>query len=169
MRAFALVGTIREESDTVLKLNPSNVEGLILAGGLAADMPAMMGGDRTKAEGYFKRALEIDPRQTGARIELARLYIATKRWLDAQRELQGVIDEPAATEHAPVGGERSAARPDAARRASRARPDPGTACPVAVAVGGCWPVSRRAGGDAGQGLSTSKAPSRGPTLVFSVA
>jgi tetratricopeptide (TPR) repeat protein len=97
MRAFALVGSIREESDTVLKLNPSNVEGLILAGGLAADLPAMMGGDKTKAEGYFKRALELDPRQTGARIELARLYITNKRWIDAQRELQGVIDEPAAT------------------------------------------------------------------------
>ena len=97
MRALALVGSIREESETVLKLNPSNVEGLILAGGLAADLPAMMGGDKTKAEGYFKRALELDPRQTGARIELARLYIANKRWLDAQRELQGVIDEPAAT------------------------------------------------------------------------
>jgi tetratricopeptide (TPR) repeat protein len=97
MRALALVGSIREESDTVLKLNPSNVEGLMLAGGLAADLPAMMGGDKTKAEGFFKRALEVDPHQTGARIELARLYIANKRWLDAQRELQGVIDEPAAS------------------------------------------------------------------------
>jgi tetratricopeptide (TPR) repeat protein len=97
MRALALVGSIREESDTVLKLNPSNVEGLMLAGGLAADLPAMMGGDKTKAEGFFKRALEVDPHQTGARIELARLYIANKRWLDAQRELQSVIDEPAAS------------------------------------------------------------------------
>ena len=97
MRALALVGTIREESDAVLKLNPSNVEGLILAGGLAADLPAMMGGDKAKAEGFFKRALEVDPHQTGARIQLARLYIASKRWLDAQRELQSVIDEPAAT------------------------------------------------------------------------
>ena len=97
MRALALVGSIREESDTVLKLNPSNVEGLMLAGGLAADLPAMMGGDKTKAEGFFKRALEVDPHQTGARIELARLYVANKRWLDAQRELQGVIDEPAAS------------------------------------------------------------------------
>ncbi len=158
MRALALVGSIREESDTVLKLNPSNVEGLMLAGGLAADLPAMMGGDKTKAEGFFKRALEVDPHQTGARIELARLYVANKRWLDAQRELQGVIDEPAASEHAPVDHERSAARQDAARRASRSRPDPGTTCPVAVAVGGCWPLSRRAGGEAGQGLSTWKAP-----------
>jgi tetratricopeptide (TPR) repeat protein len=98
MRALALVSTIREESDTVLKLNPSNVEGLVLAGGLAADLPAMMGGDKAKAEGFFKRALEIDPRLTGGRIELARLYISAKRWPDAQRELQSIVDETAATD-----------------------------------------------------------------------
>jgi tetratricopeptide (TPR) repeat protein len=97
-RALALVGTIREESDTVLKLNPSNVEGLVLAGGLAAQMPVFMGGDRGRAETLFKRALELDPHLTGGRIELARLYIATKRWLDAQHELQSVVDEPAATD-----------------------------------------------------------------------
>jgi tetratricopeptide (TPR) repeat protein len=97
-RALTLVGTIREESDTVLKLNPSNVEGLVLAGGLAAQMPVFMGGDRGRAETLFKRALELDPHLTGGRIELARLYISTKRWLDAQRELQSVVDEPAATD-----------------------------------------------------------------------
>jgi thioredoxin-like negative regulator of GroEL len=74
------------------------VEGLVLAGGLAADLPAMMGGDKAKAEGFFKRALEIDPRLTGGRIELARLYISAKRWPDAQRELQSIVDETAATD-----------------------------------------------------------------------
>jgi tetratricopeptide (TPR) repeat protein len=97
-RALTLVGTIREESETVLKLNPSNVEGLVLAGGLAAEMPVFMGGDRGKAETLFKRALELDPRLTGGRIELARLYIATRRWSDAQRELQSIVDETAATD-----------------------------------------------------------------------
>jgi tetratricopeptide (TPR) repeat protein len=98
MRAVTLVGTIREESETVLRLNPTNVEGLILAGGLAAEMPGFMGGDRTKAEALFKRALEVDPHQTGGRLELARLYIATKRWRDAHRELQRVVEEPAPTD-----------------------------------------------------------------------
>jgi tetratricopeptide (TPR) repeat protein len=97
-RALGLIGTIREESDTVLKLNPTNVEGLILAGGLAAEMPALMGGDRAKAETLFKRALELDPRLTGGRIELAKLYVATRRWTDAQRELQSIVDETAATD-----------------------------------------------------------------------
>jgi tetratricopeptide (TPR) repeat protein len=97
-RALALIGTIREESETVLRLNPTNAEGLILAGGLAAEMPVFMGGDRAKAETLFKRALELDPRLTGGRIELAKLYISTRRWTDAQRELQSIVDETAATD-----------------------------------------------------------------------
>jgi len=98
MRALSLVGTIREESDTVLKLNPTSPQGLVLAGGLAADLPAMMGGDKAKAEVFFKRALELDPKLTGGRLELARLYIATRRWPEAQHELQSIVDETAPTE-----------------------------------------------------------------------
>ena len=98
MRAVALVATIRQKAETVLRLNPRSVEGLILAGGLAAEMPRFMGGDRAKAEALFKRALEVDPHRTGGRLELARLYIATRRWRDAQRELQRVVEEPAPTD-----------------------------------------------------------------------
>src|SRR5689334_25286881 len=42
-----LFRSIRRESDTVLRLNPSNVEGLILAGGLAAGLP---GGKPARSE-----------------------------------------------------------------------------------------------------------------------
>ena len=98
MRALPLVSKIREESETVLRLNPASVDGLILAASLAAEMPAFMGGDRAKAEALFKRALEVDPHQSGGRLELARLYLATRRWHEAQRELQSVVDEPTPTD-----------------------------------------------------------------------
>lgn len=98
MRALPLVNTVREASETVLRINPANVEGLVLAGGLAAEMPAFMGGDRVKAEALFKRALEVDPHLTGGRLELARLYIATRRYRDADRELRGVLGETAPTD-----------------------------------------------------------------------
>jgi hypothetical protein len=74
------------------------VEGLIVAAGLAAEMPRLMGGDRARAEALFRRALEVDPHHTGGRLELARLYLATRRWRDAERELQGVMQEPAPTD-----------------------------------------------------------------------
>jgi tetratricopeptide (TPR) repeat protein len=98
MHALGLVGTIRGESETVLRLNPSSVDGLILAAGLAAEMPALMGGDRSKAEVLFTRALALDPHQTGGRLELARLYVAQRRWGDAARELQTVIADEAPTD-----------------------------------------------------------------------
>jgi tetratricopeptide (TPR) repeat protein len=98
MRAVTLVGTIREEADTVLKLNPANVEGLILSAALAAEMPGFLGGDRKRAEALFKRALEIEPRQTGGRLELARLYMSARRWAEARRELERVVDESEPTD-----------------------------------------------------------------------
>jgi tetratricopeptide (TPR) repeat protein len=97
-RAIGLLATIREESNTVLRLNPSSVDGLILAGGLAAGLPALMGGDRTRAEAYFIHALELDPHQTGGRLELGRLYVAQRRWSEAARELQAVMDDSAPTD-----------------------------------------------------------------------
>jgi len=76
-------------------LNPASVEGHTLAGGLAAELPAMLGGDRARAEDHFQKALAADPRRTGTRVELARLYVATRRYADAERELTRVLEEPA--------------------------------------------------------------------------
>jgi tetratricopeptide (TPR) repeat protein len=95
MRALPLVNTVREESQTVLRLNPSSVEGLVLAASLAAELPPLLGGDRARAEGLFQRALAIEPTHTGGRLELARLYLAAGRWRDAERELQRIVHEPA--------------------------------------------------------------------------
>jgi tetratricopeptide (TPR) repeat protein len=95
MRAVSVVPTLREEAAIIIGLNPASVEGHTLAGGLAAELPAMLGGDRARAELHFRKALEADPRRTGTRVELARLYIATRRWADAHRELERVVAETA--------------------------------------------------------------------------
>jgi hypothetical protein len=97
-RALGLLATIREESRTVLALNPSSVEGLILAGGLASELPPIMGGDDARAEALLMQALELDPHHTGGRLELARLYLGRRRWRDAQRELLRVVEERAPTD-----------------------------------------------------------------------
>src|SRR5688572_6516598 len=94
-RAVAVLPTLREEAATILSLNPASVEGHTLAGGLAAELPGMLGGDRGRAEEHFRKALEADPRRTGTRVELARLYIATRRYADAERELDRVVEESA--------------------------------------------------------------------------
>lgn len=95
MRAVSVLPTLREEAATIISLNPASVEGHTLAGGLAAELPTMLGGDRTRAETHFRKALDADPRRTGTRLELARLYIATRRYAEAQRELDRVVGETA--------------------------------------------------------------------------
>jgi predicted Zn-dependent protease len=95
MRAVPLLSALREEAATILTINPASVEGNTLAGGLAAELPAMLGGDRSRAETHFRRALEADPRRTGPRVELARLYITQRRYAEAERELERVVEEPA--------------------------------------------------------------------------
>src|SRR3989441_9099673 len=93
LRSLFLLPTVRQEMDILLELNPRSVWAHVLAGNLFLEVPGFAGGDRVKAEGHFKKALELDPRFTGARLGLARLYIAESRYADARRELQRVINE----------------------------------------------------------------------------
>jgi tetratricopeptide (TPR) repeat protein len=95
VHAATMLSTVREESATVLRLNPSSIDGLTLAASLDAALPGLIGGDRARAEARFLRALELDPHRTGTRLELARFYMSSKRWADARRELDRVLTERA--------------------------------------------------------------------------
>lgn len=93
MRSLFLLPTVREEIDATLALDPRNLRALALSGNVFLEVPRIAGGDRDKAEVQFRRALEIDPHFTVARVDLARVLIATGRQADARRELQRVIAE----------------------------------------------------------------------------
>jgi len=93
LRSLFLLPTIRQELETLLELDPRSVRAHILAGNVLLEVPGFAGGDRAKAEEHLKKALEIDPRFTNARVDLARVYIADARYVDARRELQQVISE----------------------------------------------------------------------------
>jgi tetratricopeptide (TPR) repeat protein len=94
MRSLFLLPTVRQEVDATLTLDPQNLRALALSGNVFLEVPGLFGGDREKAEQQFRKALELDPRFTVARVDLARVLIATRRYADARRELQRVIDEP---------------------------------------------------------------------------
>jgi tetratricopeptide (TPR) repeat protein len=93
MRSLFLLPTVREEVDTTLALDPRNLRALALSGNVFLEVPGLFGGDRDRAEQQFRRALEIDPHFTVARVDLARVLIAKSRYADARRELQRVLDE----------------------------------------------------------------------------
>jgi tetratricopeptide (TPR) repeat protein len=95
MRSLSLLPTVREELDVIFGLNPRSVRGHVLAGNVFFEVPGLLGGDRQKAEQHYRKALEIDPRFTVVRIDLARLLIASGRQAEARRELTRVVDETA--------------------------------------------------------------------------
>ena len=93
LRSLFLLPTVKEEIAILLELNPRSTRAHVLAGNVFLEVPGFAGGDHAKAEEHFKKALEVDPRFTGARLDLGRLYIADSRYADARRELQRVVNE----------------------------------------------------------------------------
>src|SRR5438445_520636 len=100
LRSALALRDLRKEVDTVLRLDPSNIDAHIMAGSIARELPMVLGGDRKEAEEHFKTARRLDPRLTGARIELAQLYINIGRYQEARQELQAVLAERAPTDRA---------------------------------------------------------------------
>src|SRR3989442_12960162 len=92
LRSLFLLPTVKEEIRILLELNPRSVRAHVLAGNVFLEVPGFAGGDRAKAEEHFKKALEADPRFTGARLDLARLYITDARYAAARPELQRAIN-----------------------------------------------------------------------------
>jgi len=95
MRSLFLLPTVRQEADTTLELDPKNLRALALSGNVFLEVPGLFGGDRAKAEQQFRKALQIDPHFTVARVDLARALIAGARYAEARQELQRVVDERA--------------------------------------------------------------------------
>jgi len=93
MRSLFLLPTVQREIDTILSLEPKNIRAHSLAGNVYMEVPRIAGGDRARAEDYFKKGLAIDPRFTVLRVDLARLYISTGRYPEARQELTRVLQE----------------------------------------------------------------------------
>jgi tetratricopeptide (TPR) repeat protein len=89
---------LRKEVEVVLQLDPNNIEAHVMAGSIDRELPVLLGGDRRVAEEHFKTAHRLDPRLTGVRVELAKLYINMGRYAEARRQLQSVLDEKAPTD-----------------------------------------------------------------------
>jgi tetratricopeptide (TPR) repeat protein len=88
---LALAG-IKRHAARAIELRPDYPEALQLMGGLLAQLPRLLGGDRDAAQTYLERAVAIDGNFTNARIQLARLYIARGRVAAARHQLEAVVD-----------------------------------------------------------------------------
>ena len=89
-------GPIRDELETVLRLDPKFQEGSAdrALGRWYAKVPGLFGGSSKKAEEHYRAALKIDPNSTATHFYMAELFVDEDRKPDARAELQKVLDAP---------------------------------------------------------------------------
>jgi len=94
---------IREELETVLKIDPSFMLGSAdrALGRWYAEVPRLFGGSRKLAEQHLRESLKYNPGGTISHYFLAELYLDEGRKADARTELQKVIDAPLNAEWTP--------------------------------------------------------------------
>jgi tetratricopeptide (TPR) repeat protein len=93
VRSLFLLPTVKAEIDTVLRLDPTLPGVYALAGNVYYEVPPLLGGSLAKAEGMFRKGLQLDPRFTGLRVGLAKTLIKEGRRPEAEQELQEVLAE----------------------------------------------------------------------------
>jgi len=95
LRSMVAVRTVKREVAETIRLAPDLPDAQAFAGGVAGHLPRFLGGDDAVAEQHLRRALALDPRRTGFRLELATFLAERNRTDEARRELLAVVDEKA--------------------------------------------------------------------------
>jgi hypothetical protein len=94
---------IREELETVLKIDPSFMEGSAdrALGRYYFKVPSLFGGSKSRAERHLRTSLSFNQASTISHYFLAELLIDQGRRAEARTELQRVIDAPLSADWAP--------------------------------------------------------------------
>jgi len=93
VRAAGMVRSIKREYLRTVELDSGYALAWYALGRLYRELPGIVGGSRSKAEGYLKRGIEADPHSTVIRLELARLWLERGRRDEARIELERVLAE----------------------------------------------------------------------------
>ncbi len=93
LRSLFLLPTVKREMELVLQLDPDFAPAYNLAGHVYYEVPGPLGGDLKKAEELFRTGLTKDPRDTGIRLGLGKTLVKRRRYAEARRELQAILDE----------------------------------------------------------------------------
>lgn len=74
-----------------LELKADHAQALQFLGGLLAELPWLLGGNKDQAQVYLEKAIHIDGNYTNARILLAKLLIKQNRIAEARQQLTAVV------------------------------------------------------------------------------
>jgi len=84
---------VRRELETVLELDPDNVNGLAMTGALYLYLPSILGGDLHISEVYLRRSVSLNPHISSAGLYLAANLKRQKKYEEAIKVLRGILDD----------------------------------------------------------------------------
>lgn len=82
---------IKTHARRTLELQKDHVAALHMAGMMLEELPQFMGGNKSVALDYLKRAVTIDPNYSHARLDLAKMYLKRRDPDAAKRELLAIV------------------------------------------------------------------------------
>jgi tetratricopeptide (TPR) repeat protein len=82
---------IKTHTRRALELQKDHVAALHMAGMMLEELPQFMGGNKSVALDYLKRAVTIDPNYSHARLDLAKMYLKRRDPDAAKRELLAIV------------------------------------------------------------------------------
>lgn len=94
MNSLFMVPEIKEGLNKALALDPNHHYARETLAKVYHELPGMVGGDDDKAEALLLEILKRDPKFTPAMVTLGRFYIDEKRYKEARKWLQKVVDMP---------------------------------------------------------------------------
>jgi tetratricopeptide (TPR) repeat protein len=105
IESLTTLGRLRDALDRALEIEPSFVDALLAKGRMLARLPWILGGDAEEGEQLIRRAIELDPNSTVARLQLA--HVLSERGEDAEarriaRDVVARAEKPALREEAHV-------------------------------------------------------------------
>jgi len=92
MSSAMKVRTIRHHVERALELDPDHPPTLHMMGMILEELPGLLGGDEDEALQYLRRAVEVDPTYTHARLNLAKVYVKRKNTKAARQQLHAILD-----------------------------------------------------------------------------
>ena len=92
MSSAMKVRSIRHHVERALELDPDHPPTLHMMGMILAELPGLLGGDEEEALQYLRRAVEVDPTYTHARLNLAKAYVKRKNTKAARQQLNAILD-----------------------------------------------------------------------------
>ena len=91
---------VRSEVETILELDPNHVYGTAMQGTMLTYLPSIMGGDLKLGEIYLRRAANLEPHTTSTKIYLGINLKRQKRYDEALKVFEGIMNEKDPTVYA---------------------------------------------------------------------